>query len=330
MKKTIAVIYGGRSAEHEVSLVSGKSIVEKLNRERFEIREIIIEKNGDWLVAGNKIPVERALEEIDIAFPVLHGTYGEDGKIQGLFEMLNIPFVGCGVVESVLGMDKEFSKIIWRASDIPVVNFVAFKETSWQRNKAAFLKKINQLELPWFVTPANLGSSVGITKVKSEADLENAVKFAFEYGEKVLVEESVKNAREIEVSLLGNKDVEVSICGEVVPANEFYDYNAKYENENSKLFIPAKLETNLMKEIQEAAKDAYKTLGLYGYARVDLLLNKETNKFFVSEANTIPGFTAISMFPKLWAESGLSYTELLTKLVDFGFEQYNEKSRYKI
>ncbi len=330
MKKTIAVIYGGRSAEHEVSLVSGKSIVEKLNRERFEIREIIIEKNGDWLVAGNKIPVERALEEIDIAFPVLHGTYGEDGKIQGLFEMLNIPFVGCGVVESVLGMDKEFSKIIWRASDIPVVNFVAFKETSWQRNKADFLKKINQLELPWFVKPANLGSSVGITKVKSEADLENAVKFAFEYGEKVLVEESVKNAREIEVSLLGNKDVEVSICGEVVPANEFYDYNAKYENENSKLFIPAKLETNLMKEIQEAAKDAYKTLGLYGYARVDLLLNKETNKFFVSEANTIPGFTAISMFPKLWAESGLSYTELLTKLVDFGFEQYNEKSRYKI
>lgn len=330
MKKLVAVIYGGRSAEHEVSLVSGKSVAEKLDREEFEVKEIIIEKNGDWLEGGTKISAEKALEKTDIVFPVLHGTYGEDGKIQGLFEMLNIPFVGCGVAESVLGMDKEFSKTIWRASRLPVVNFVAFKEISWQRNKTELLDKINQLKLPWFVKPANLGSSVGITKVKNESDLRNAVELAFKYGDKVLVEEAVKDAREIEVSLLGNKEVEVSICGEVEPGNEFYDYNAKYGNENSKLFIPAKLEPKLMKEIQEAAKKAYLALGLYGYARVDLLLSKTTNEFFLSEVNTIPGFTPISMFPKLWVESGLSYRQLLTKLVDLGFEQYNEKSRYKI
>lgn len=330
MRKTLAVIYGGRSAEHEVSKISGKSVAENLDKEKFVAKEVFIDKKGKWFVNGQPVGVEEALGSVDIAFPVMHGTYGEDGKIQGLFDMLNLPFAGPGVTESAVGMDKEFSKIIWEKHQLPTTKFISIKRFEWQDNKVKQIEASSKFNLPIFVKPAVLGSSIGITKVKNLADLEKAVEFAFQYGEKILVEQAVPEAREIEVSLLGNDKVEVSVAGEIIPANEFYDYNAKYENENSKLLIPAPLNEQLMQQIQQTAVRAYKVLGLYGFARADFLLNKNTNQFFISEVNTIPGFTPISMFPKLWEHSGLSYKELLTKLVDLAIAKYNEKSKYKV
>lgn len=334
MKKTVAVIYGGRSAEHEVSLVSGKSIAKNLDKQKFEVKEIKIEKNGDWISDRKKITVETALENIDIAFPVLHGTYGEDGKIQGLFEMFNLPFVGCGVTESALGMDKEFSKTIWYSWGLPVVKFQTIHKKDWQSInsdiKATQIDLIKNLKLPIFVKPACLGSSVGITKVKNTIGIEDAVNLAFEFGDKVIVEESIEKAREIEVSVIGNSDIEASICGEIKPKKEFYDYEAKYEDEETELFIPARIDQKLASQIRHTAINAYEQLGLYGLSRVDFLLSQTTGKFYISEVNTMPGFTPISMFPKLWESSGLSYTNLITKLVNLGFDKYNEKLSYKV
>jgi D-alanine-D-alanine ligase len=330
MKKIVAVIYGGRSAEHEVSLVSGRSVAGNLDREKFDVLEIMIEKNGDWKVEGNKVTVEETLEKVDIAFPVLHGTYGEDGKIQGLFEMLDIPFVGCGVAESALGMDKEFSKIVWAHYGLPVVKFTAFTKVVWQKQNNEIREEIEVLKLPFFVKPANLGSSVGITKVKTKTGLEAAIDLAFNYGEKIIIEEAVEKAREIELSVLGNERIEVSVCGEIVPDREFYDYDSKYdEKSTSKPLIPAPITEKLSENIRHTAQEAYRELGLNGYARVDFLLGP-SNNFFVSEVNTIPGFTPISMFPKLWEASGLKYNDLLTRLVDLAIEKYNEKASYKL
>ncbi len=330
MKKTIAVIYGGRSAEHEVSKISGKNVAENLDREKFNVKEIFIDKKGDWYVNNKRTSPIQALEEVSVAFPVLHGTYGEDGKLQGLFEILDVPFAGCGVTESALGMDKEFSKIIWKHYGLPVVKFTAFSKEVWQTEREKIQKEIAQLKLPLFIKPANLGSSVGITKVKKQSELEEALELAFNFGDKVVVEESVEKAREIEVSVLGNEKVKVSVCGEIVPDREFYDYESKYdENSTTKLLIPAPIPQDLSEKITQVAKESYVELGLYGFARVDLLLDSSEN-FFVSEINTIPGFTNISMFPKLWEQTGLNYKDLLTKLVDLAVEKYNEKLKYKV
>lgn len=330
MQKTIAVIFGGKSAEHEVSIISGKSIVKNLDPKKYKIRKIFIDKKGFWFKNGKKHTAEECLKNIDVAFPILHGTYGEDGTIQGLFEILNIPYVGCGVTQSALGMDKEFSKTIWSEKGLPVVKFKTVIKPDWQKNKNLILKEITRLKFPSFVKPANLGSSVGIKKVKTKKELEKAIKNAFIYGDKVIVEEAVNNAREIEVSLLGNDNVTSSICGEIIPANEFYDYDAKYNNPNSKAIIPAKIGKKTSSQIKKTAEDAYKALNLYGLARADFLLSEKTGEFVISEVNTMPGFTQISMFPKLWEASGVPYQKLLTKLVDLAEEKFREKSRYKI
>ncbi len=330
MQKTIAVIYGGKSAEHEVSVVSGKSIAKNLDSKKFKIREIFIDKKGAWFKNGKKQTAEECLKNIDVAFPVLHGTYGEDGTIQGLFEMLNIPYVGNGIVQSALTMDKEFSKTIWQKAGLPVVNFKALTKNEWQKNKNRTLKEISHLKFPLFVKPANLGSSIGITKVKLKNELEKAIKDAFLYGDKIIVEEAVNNTREIEISLLGNDNVTSSVCGEIIPANEFYDYDAKYNNPNSKAIIPAKIDKKTSSQIKKTAEEAFKVLNLHGLARADFLLSKTTGKFVISEVNTMPGFTPISMFPKLWDASGLPYQKLLTKLVELAEEKFREKSRFKI
>ncbi len=326
----VAVIFGGKSAEHEVSIISGKSIAKNLDRKKFKVLEIFIDKKGFWNKGGKKLPAEQCLKNTDVVFPVLHGTYGEDGTIQGLFEMLNTPYVGCGVAQSVLGMDKEFSKTIWKEHGLPVVKFKSLTKNAWQKNKNLILKEISHLKFPLFVKPASLGSSVGISRAKTQAGLEKAINIAFAYGYKVIIEEGVKDAREIEVSLLGNNDVTSSVCGEIVPANEFYDYDAKYNNPNSKAIIPAKIDKKTSSKIKKTAEEAYKVLNLHGLARADFLLSKKTGRFVISEINTMPGFTPISMFPKLWEASGIPYQKLLTKLVELAEEKFKEKSRYKI
>lgn len=334
MKKVVGVISGGRSAEHEVSVVSGRAVCENMDKEKFLVKEIFIDKKGRWFVESKEASVEKALEGVDIAFPVLHGTFGEDGKIQGLFEMLDLPFVGCGVAESVLGMDKEFSKIIWKQHSLPVVNFVSIQKNEWESDwediKQTQLDLAKNLRLPVFVKPANLGSSIGISKVKGKDDIERAIDFAFQFGGKVLVEEAVDEAREIEVSVLGNNSTKVSICGEIIPSKEFYDYEAKYKDETSILKIPAPIDEGLEKRIQETAVNAFKQLGLYGLARIDFLLVGKTNRFYINEVNTMPGFTPISMYPKLWQASGIAFKDLLSRLVELGFEKYNEKSEYRV
>lgn len=330
MRKTIAVIYGGKSAEHEVSVISGKSIAKNLDPKKFKVLEIFIDKKGFWFRNRKKLPAEQCLKNIDVAFPVLHGTYGEDGTIQGLFEMLNIPYAGCGVSGSALGMDKEFSKTIWKKHGLPVVEFKSITKSDWKKSKNLILKEISRLKFPLFIKPANLGSSIGITKIKSGADLEKAISFAFTYGYKVMVEEGLKDAREIEVSLLGNDIVTSSVCGEIIPANEFYDYDAKYNNPNSKALIPAKIDKKTSAQIKKTAEAAYKALNLDSLARADFLLSKKTGKLVISEINTMPGFTPISMFPKLWEATGISYQKLLTKLVELAEENFREKSRFKV
>lgn len=330
MQTKVAVIYGGRSAEHEVSVISGKSIAKNLDRKKFKVTEIFIDKKGFWFKNGKKQTAEECLKNTHVAFPVLHGTYGEDGTIQGLFEMLNIPYVGCAVAQSVIGMDKAFSKTIWKEHGLPVVKFKSITKPDWQKNKNIILKEISHLKFPLFIKPANLGSSVGIAKVKSRIDLEKAIKIAFGYGYKIIIEEGVKDAREIEVSLLGNDKVISTVCGEIIPANEFYDYDAKYNNPNSKAIIPAKIDQKTSSQIKKTAEAAYKALSLHGLARADFLLSRKTGRFVISEVNTMPGFTPISMFPKLWQASGLPYQKLLTKLVELAEEKFREKSKYKI
>lgn len=330
MTKTIAVIYGGKSAEHEVSIISGKSIAKNLDPKKFKVTEILIDKNGVWNKNGKSQIAEACLAKVDIAFPVLHGNYGEDGTIQGLFEMLAIPYVGCSVTQSTLGMDKEFQKIIWKQIGLPVVKFIAVTKSNWQKNKKLIIKEILALKFPLFVKPANLGSSVGITKVKDKKDLEKAITLAFSYGNKVLVEEAVKDAREIEVSVLGNDLVTSSVCGEIIPANEFYDYDSKYSDIGSKLIIPAPIDKKTASQIKKVAEEAYRALNLDSLARADFLLSKKTGKFVINEVNTMPGFTPISMYPKLWEAAGLPYQRLLTKLVEIAEQNFRQKSRWKI
>lgn len=330
MLKTVAVIFGGKSAEHEVSITSGKSIAKNLDPKKFKVTEIFIDKKGIWHKNGKKQKAEEILKNVDIALPVLHGTYGEDGTTQGLFEMLNVPYVGCGVTQSALGMDKEFSKTIWQQAGLPVTKFKAITKVDWLQNKKLILKELLKLKFPLFVKPANLGSSVGITKVKHQKDLEKAITLALSYGYKTIVEEGVKDAREIEVSLLGNAEVTSSICGEIIPAHEFYDYDAKYSDIGSKLLIPAPIGKKLSQAIKKTAEEAYKALNLDSLARADFLLSKKTGKFVISEVNTMPGFTPISMFPKLWEATNLPYHKLLTKLVAIAEQNFRQKSRFKV
>lgn len=361
-KLRVGVIFGGRSAEHEVSLVSATSVINALDKEKYEVLPIGITPEGRWLSSREAVallkekgnidelpehilipdPRKRALVPlqdsgaeapshiVDVVFPVLHGTYGEDGTIQGLFELADIPYVGSGVLGSALGMDKVVQKQLLRLVKIPVTADVWFLSSDFERNPKKFIALIERtLRYPCFVKPANLGSSVGITKAHNRKELVDAIHLAGEYDLKVLVERAVKRAREIECSVLGNDEPIASVPGEIIPSNEFYDYDAKYVDGKSTAVIPATLPKAVVKKIQAYAVNGFKVLNCSGMARVDFLVSRGTNAIYFNELNTIPGFTSISMYPKLWQASGVSYPELLDRLIQLALERHRGKATLK-
>src|SRR5580692_7215826 len=353
----IGVLFGGRSGEHEVSLASAASVIRGLDPDKYEALPIGITKEGHWLIGasaqkmlpevlkgGQRVmmtadPSDAVLvrldgsgggQRIDVVFPVMHGTYGEDGTIQGLLDLAGLPFVGAGVLGSAVGMDKDVAKKLLQVAKIPVVPWVTIHRYEWEKNPKQVQKTIeSKFKYPVFVKPAALGSSVGMTKVHSRAELAPALNLASEFAMKILVEKSVV-AREIEVSVIGNNDPKASIPGEIVPHREFYDYTAKYLEDGTQLLIPAKLKTAQIKTIQKLAVQAFRALELSGMARVDFFLEKRTGgKLFLNEVNTIPGFTSISMYPKLWEASGIPFRQLIDRLIGLALEQHAEKARTK-
>lgn len=353
-KIKIAVIFGGKSSEHEISLISAKNVMDALDKEKYDIFPIGITKDGDWFfekdyqkfiadpddarkvklvtddaekcALANRILTnienDQDIAEIDAAFPVLHGTNGEDGTMQGLLKLANIPFVGPGVLGSAIGMDKDPMKRLLRDAGVPISKFVTFS----QNDEVNFEKAQDELGLPMFIKPANSGSSVGINKAHNKEEFEKFVTEAFKYDSKIIIEEMIRG-REIEVSVLGNENPIASLPGQVIPHHEFYDYEAKYIDENGASFeIPVKLPEDQIELIQETAVNAFKTLCCEGMARVDGFLT-EDDQFFINEINTIPGFTKISMYPKLWAASGLPYPKLLDKLVELAIERFEREKK---
>jgi D-alanine-D-alanine ligase len=325
MKKIrVGVIFGGRSGEHEVSLRSAESILKAIDRNKYDVVEITVSPEGRWepFAISADPQAERA---VDVVFPILHGTYGEDGTVQGLFELANVPYVGAGVLGSAVGMDKDVMKRLLRDSGLPVVDYWTFLK----KDLDSFLQAhISNLPYPVFVKPANLGSSVGITKVHAAEELPCALQTAAEYDRKIVVEKGI-DAREIELSVLGNDDPIASVPGEILPSREFYDYKAKYVDEDSRLLIPAPLSEIQKNDAQRLAIAAFKALECSGMARVDLFLEKPAGKFYVNEINTLPGFTAISMYPKLWEASGIPYSELIDRLITLAIERHVEKSKLR-
>jgi D-alanine-D-alanine ligase len=344
LKIRLGIIFGGRSGEHEVSLRSAESILKFIDRTKYDVVPIGITQEGRWLSSKNAIAMLPAKDQIrstldhgepimlpaepvhggivDVVFPVLHGPYGEDGTIQGLLELANIPYVGAGVLGSAIGMDKDVMKRLLRDAGLPVVEYWSIRKAELDR----FLEThISDLPYPVFVKPANLGSSVGITKVHAPEQLPGALQTAAEYDRKIVVERGV-DAREIEVSVLGNDDPIASVPGEIIPSREFYDYNAKYVDDDSRLLIPAPLSDAQVTTAHQMATTAFKVLECSGMARVDLFLEKVSEKWYVNEINTLPGFTTISMYPKLWEASGISYPELIDRLIELALERHAEKN----
>jgi len=352
----VGVLFGGRSGEHEVSLASAASVIRGLDPDKYEALPIGITKEGHWLIGagaqkmlpevlrgGQRVmmtadPTDAALvrldgsgggQRVDVVFPVMHGTFGEDGTIQGLLDLAGLPFVGAGVLGSAIAMDKDVAKRLLQAAKIAVVPWIAVQRADWEREPQEIQEAIEKkFEYPVFVKPATLGSSVGMTKVHSRAELAPALNLAAEFAMKILVERAMV-AREIEVSVLGNHDPKASVPGEIVPHREFYDYAAKYLEEGTQLLIPAELKAAQVEKIQKMAIDAFRVLELSGMARVDFFLEKTGGKIFLNEVNTIPGFTSISMYPKLWEASGIPFRELIDKLIELALEQHREKARTK-
>ena len=324
MKKIrVGVIRGGRSGEHEVSLRSAESILNAIDRNKYDVVPITISHDGKW--EPFVITPEPSAQQVDVVFPIVHGTYGEDGTIQGLFELANLPYVGAGVLGSSVGMDKDVMKRLFREAGLPVVPYWNVRKQDLDH----FLHvEMNRLPYPVFVKPANLGSSVGITKAHSPEELPAALQKAAEYDRKIVVEQGI-DAREIELSVLGNDDPVSSIAGEIIPSREFYDYNAKYVDDNSRLLIPAPLSESQGKEAQRLAITAFNVLACSGMARVDLFLDRTDGKFYVNEINTLPGFTSISMYPKLWDASGIPYPQLIDKLITLAIERHAEKNKLR-
>jgi len=341
----IGIIFGGRSGEHEVSLMSAASVIKALAGGRFELVYIGITRKGQWkLFSGSAEEIESGQwektatplnpgdlkEVIDFAFPILHGPYGEDGTIQGLFEMLDVPYAGCGVLASSLAMDKLAAKEIFSHRGLSVCRYVAVMSEEIDRDRQRLTDRVEDElcgKYPMFVKPANMGSSVGVSKVKNRAELSTALIKAARHDRRLIIEEGI-DARELETAVLGNTEAETATVGEILPSSEFYDYHAKYfDGGQTKIIVPANVEKDISDQIKEAAKEAYRALDCAGFARVDFLVEKGTGKVYLSEINTIPGFTKFSMFPLLWQDAGLTYYELLERIVDLGYERYNVKNR---
>ena len=392
-KIRVGILFGGRSGEHEVSLLSAASVLNAIDKTKYEVVPIGITKDGRWLTAehaerllrGNGgdgaltpqttlragdpeatlgaavlatgesvvVPPEPARRgvglspfqtdanlrrasdraiNVDVIFPVLHGTFGEDGTIQGLLELADLAYVGAGVLGSSAGMDKDVMKSLFRAAGLPIVKHVTALRSQFERDPKKVQKLVeSKLKYPVFVKPANLGSSVGISKVHDRKELGPAIAEAAKFDRKIVIEEGVggkKNkAREIECAVLGNDDPKASIAGEIIPCKEFYDYDAKYLVEGSEPVIPARLSKSEMKTVQKLAIAAFQAVDCTGVARVDFLMDPKSRKMFVNEINTMPGFTAISMYPKLWDATGVSYPELIDRLIQFGIERHEDKKR---
>jgi len=340
MKKIkIGIVFGGKSAEHAVSLMSAKSIWENLDQERYEPVLIYINRAGEWCLTDNSSFDEKAYSnenfksflpwlaqgigefDVDIYFPVLHGPNGEDGRIQGLFELAGKPFVGADSLSSQLAMDKIIAKILFAKAGLKMADYLYFTDNNHEQISELVSKK---LSFPVFVKPCSLGSAVGISKAKNRDELLAAANLAFTYDNKVIVEQAI-TMRELEVSVMGNREIMVSSPGELLPSREFYDYADKYLLGKTQFRIPVRLGDDLEAEIKETVRKAYRSLFLNGYARVDLFLEKESNEILINEINTIPGFTSISMFPKLWEAQGISFGELLDRLLDYGFDYYKKR-----
>ena len=351
-KLRVGVIFGGRSGEHEVSIASAASIFKHLDRSRYEPVPIRIEKDGRWALtskAPTAISAAEVLKQastealqtieptaavsrsgIDVVFPVLHGTNGEDGTIQGLLELANVPYVGCGVLGSAAGMDKAVMKKLFTVSGLPVGPYLVALRHEWERDGASIRQRVrDELRYPVFVKPANLGSSVGISKAKADDEFNAAMELALQFDRKAVIEAAVPNAREIECAVLGNDYPEASLPGEVIPSREFYDYKAKYIDDNSKTIIPAPLGDVETAEIRRLSIAAFKAVECAGMARVDFLLSRDSGAMFLNEVNTIPGFTTISMYPKMWEATGLPYPQLLDRLIQLAIERYDDKQRLR-
>jgi D-alanine-D-alanine ligase len=354
----VGILFGGSSVEHEVSVVSARGVAGALDRARFVAVPLGITGDGRWLppeisaelLANGTTRVENAgaahllLDPgnggliamtpgqaprplpLDVIFSVVHGWGGEDGRIQGALDLVGIPCVGPGVLGSAVGMDKQVSKSLFQERGLPVAPWIALLREDWQRDPAAAHRRVSDLGWPVFTKPANGGSSVGISKVRAESELDAALAAAFAHDRKVVVEKGL-DVREIECAVLGNEDPEVSVCGEIVPSGEFYDYAAKYQDGTSQLFIPAKLDPDLAQRIRALAIEAFKALELAGMARVDFFLERGTGRVFLNEVNTLPGFTPISMYPKLWEASGVSYGDLLARLIDLARRRAADEGR---
>ena len=328
-KLNLAVIFGGRSGEHEVSIVSAKSVIREADKKKYNVKEIFINKNGEWILDNKKTNPTESLKETDVVFPVLHGPFGEDGAIQGFLELSDVPYVGAGVAASAVCMYKVLMKEVFEGVGLPITRCLVFLRDSIEENEDEAISSIEeQLDYPMFTKPANLGSSVGIAKAKNRKELKEGLQTAALYDRKILVEEGVNNVREIEVSVLGNNNPEVSVCGEVIPYREFYDYDDKYVLGKTKFEVPADLPDKKSKEIQQIALKAFKSTDCSGMARVDFLIDERSKKVYISEINTIPGFTKISMYPKLWEASGLPFSNLIDELITLALERYN-KSKNK-
>lgn len=360
-KRKVGVIFGGRSGEHQVSLVSARSVMAALDREKYEVVPIGITREGAWVVgeqlaqlganvgtaalpSGDELEsggflagqdatlmqIDRnqhitPLAELDVVFPVLHGTYGEDGTVQGLLELANVPYIGANVVGSAVGMDKAIFKNVMESHGLPVLPWRLVTRKRWQREPDVVLDELQTLlHYPMFTKPANLGSSVGIEKCADFEELITGINEAARYDRRVVVEQGA-NVRELEVAVLGNEEPEASVVGEIRPKRDFYDYEAKYISDDSELFIPADIPKSLSDEVRRLAVKAYQAIDCAGLGRVDFLLDTDTGRLYINEINTIPGFTSISMYPKLWEATGISYSDLLDRLIDLAIERYNEK-----
>jgi D-alanine-D-alanine ligase len=359
-KLTVAVLFGGRSGEHEVSLMSARSVLSVLDRNRYNVVEIGITHQGTWLTGNNVLealetgktaglspvvvspdPSEKGvyvlegsgatfkftkLSDVDVFFPVLHGTFGEDGTLQGLFELADVAYVGAGVLGSSVAMDKGLFKEVMRSTGIPTPESIIVLRSEIKNSLDTVIEKAEKVgAYPLFVKPANLGSSVGVTKCRSRSDLAEGLMDAAQYDRRVLIERGIPNPREIEVSVLGNDQPTASVPGEIIPGADFYSYDAKYVLDNSELVIPAHLSEDQVRTFRDLAVRAYEAVDVAGMARVDFLMEKETEKIYLNELNTIPGFTKISMYPKLWEASGLPYASLVDRLIDLALERKTER-----
>jgi len=352
-KLHVAVIFGGRSGEHEVSLMSARSVLSVLDPAKYEVTQIGITREGTWLTGpdvldkfeNNKLeglipvivspdPSERGIyimegisglkkwSDVDVYFPVLHGTFGEDGTLQGLFELADVAYVGAGVVGSSVGMDKGVFKDVMIANHIPVVDMMIVLRAEIENDMFSVIEKAEKVsDYPLFTKPANLGSSVGVTKCSNRSDLQEGLMEAALFDRRILIQKGIKNAQEIEVSVLGNDEPVASVCGEVLPSREFYSYESKYIDGTSGLLIPAPLPDEISECIREYAVRAYKAIDCAGMARVDFFVEKDTNNIYLNELNSIPGFTKISMYPKLWEASGLSYQKLIDRLIELAMDR---------